>query len=118
MQKGCEVVVAESLPTAIIDPTGFELALKSAVMAALHAAPRRSAVGVTLREQRERSAVLAVAYEPEAGRGEPPLAHAASFARELLEYSGGRLWTEEAGVCLEVPTSSATHSPHDVARPG
>jgi len=118
-EKGCEVVVGESLPTALVDPTGFELALKSAVTVALHAAPRRSAVAVMLRELRERSAVVTVGYEPAAARGEAPVpAQPSALARELLEHSGGRVWTEDAGVCFEVPTSSTAHAPYDVARAG
>jgi signal transduction histidine kinase len=123
-EKGCEIVVGESLPTALVDPTGFELALKSAVTVALHAAPRRSAVAVTLRERRERSAVVTVGYEP-AARGEPSMPAQApaalappALARELLEHSGGRVWTEEVGVCFEVPTSSTAHSAYDVAGAG
>jgi len=121
-ERGCDVVVGESLPTALVDPTAFELALKSAVTAALHAAPRRSAVAVTLRERRERSAVVTVGYEPGAARGEPSALPSAgpppALARELLEHSGARVWTEGAGVCFEVPTSSPAHAPYDIAGAG
>lgn len=115
-RKACEVVVADTLPVAFVDPTGVELALTSAVTAALDAAPWNASVGITLGERRERSAVLRVACEPEVGHGDPP--PPLDFARALLERAGGRLWAEGAGVCLEVPTEgvpSAVHAPHDVA---
>jgi signal transduction histidine kinase len=109
----CAVVVGDELPEALVDPAGFELALKSAVTAALHAAPPRSAIAVELREQRDRSAVVAVACEPPAGE---PLAAAPppNFARRLLERAGVRVWVEGDGVYFEVPTSAA-HAAHDVA---
>ena len=116
-RKSCEVVVAESLPTARVDPVGFELALTSALTAALDAAARNSAVEVTLRERRERSAVVSVAYERAGANAERAVAPS-DFARTLLERAGGRVWAEEGSLCLEVPTGrllSAVHAPHDVA---
>ena len=113
--RGCEVVVGESLPTALVDPTAFELALTSALTTAIHAARHRSAVTVTLRERRERSAVLAVVHEPPIGRAEPAAPPPLAFASELLQHAGGRVWMDEAALCLEVPTPSAAHLPHDVA---
>lgn len=116
-RKSCEVVVADSLPTARVDPLGFELALTSALTAALDAAARNSAVEVTLRERRDRSAVVSVAYEPgtpDGGRAAMP----SDFARALLERTGGRLWVEEGSFHLEVATGgvlSAGHAAHDVA---
>jgi len=71
---------------------------------------------VTLRERRERSAVLAVVHEPPVGRAEPPVPLPLAFAGELLRHAGGRMWMDEAALCLEVPTLSAAHPPHDVAR--
>jgi len=113
-RKACEVVVADTLPVALVDPTEFELALTSAVTAALDAAPWHSSVEVTLAERRERSAVVRVACEADGGAGPVPL----DFARALLERSGGRLWAEGGCLCLEVPTAgraSAVHAAHDVA---
>jgi len=119
----CEIVVGDSLPTVLVDSTGFELALKSAVTAALHAAPPGSTIGVDLREQRQGSAVIAVTFEEGGARatGRSVGGAALDFARELLERAGGggsgRVWSEAGGICLEVPTS-ATHAEHDVARAG
>jgi signal transduction histidine kinase len=119
-RKGCEIVVADSLPTASVDPVGFELALTSALTAALDAAPRNCSIEVALRELRERSAVVSVACDaaaPGVDRAER-VGAPSDFARALLERGGGRLWAEAGRLCLEVPTSrplSAAHATHDVA---
>jgi signal transduction histidine kinase len=114
-EAGCEIEISDALPTVLTDSTGFELALKSVVAAALQRARSGSTIAIGLRELHAQSAVVAVSFESGAPTDDLADNGALEFAREVSTRCGGRTWREDAGtVCLDVPVSVA-HAGHDVA---
>lgn len=95
---GSSIEVQESLPTVMIDSTGFELILKSVAIAALRRARAGTVVRIALEALEERAAIVRVTF-PRAGEsgrsdGAASPETALAFARQLAERTGGRLWTE------------------------
>lgn len=113
---GCEIVVSEALPAALIDSTGFDLALKSVVTGALEVARPGSAIEIALAALGPHAATLRVSYERRDDAPEQDAARALAFAAEMLARSGGRVW-DDGAVWLEVPVLGAQAS-DDVARAG
>lgn len=102
---GSSIEVHESLPTVMTDSTGFELILKSVVVASLRRARPGTVVRITLEALQQHAAIVRVTFPcGEAARsdGGASPATALAFARDLAERTGGRLWTE-SDVFIETP---------------
>jgi len=108
-----EIVVGDRLPTVRTDSAGFELILKSVVLAMLRDLPAPAEVVIDLAHLGEHSATVEVSA-PHAN-GAPPLdPEELAFARELAARAGGRVIRASGrSVCVEVPISVG-EQPHDV----
>jgi signal transduction histidine kinase len=113
-EAGCDVEVAGDLPVVRTDSTSFELALRSLVSDALCTAAPGATVHVGLRQLRDRAATVAVVVDMPNGGRPPRGERSLDFARELSALTGGKVWHEDAVVCLEVPLSP--EPVHDRAR--
>ena len=114
-ERGSTIEVSETLPTVLTDSTSFELVIKSVINALLDSTDAACTIRIDLRQLKERSAVVGVIAEPVAGQ--PPLIDGGlKFARDLAERTGGKVWTDDSGVCVEVPLSVA-QAAQQVPRP-
>ncbi len=95
-EADCMIQVDSSLPIVMADSIGFELVLKSVVIAALRRASEGSSIHVDLHALGSKSAVVRVTFPlPVAGIPAAPDTVLA-FARGLAERTGGRLWMDGA----------------------
>jgi signal transduction histidine kinase len=115
-EAGCGIEVASDLPVVRTDSTSFELALRSLVSDALCTAAPGATVHVTLRQLRDRAAAVKIVVDAPRGGPEALVERSLAFASELSALTGGKVWSEEGAVCLEVPVSGAVEALHDRAR--
>lgn len=118
---GLELTVSDAMPSARVDSTGLELALKAAVAGVAQAAEKGSTIAVELDSLDEVRAALRVRYTPRASGVVADVERSISFASEVLARAGGRVRVEADSVRLEVPvldessdSSGAAHSRNDV----
>lgn len=90
------IQVDSSLPIVMADSIGFELVLKSVVLAALRRAPEGSTIHIDLHALGAKSAVVRVTFPPPDSDTPPPPETVLTFARNLAERTGGRLWMDGA----------------------
>lgn len=105
-EAGCELVVSEEMPSARVDSTGLELALKAAVAGVAQSAERGSTIAVELESLDAERAALRVRYRPRPGVL-ADVERSIAFASEVLGRAGGRVRVEADMVRLEVPVLDA-----------